>query len=140
MIRAVLDANVLASGLLQHRPEASPAQILDAWRRGDFELVLSPVIIAEVERTLSKPYFTARLSEEQIAGALRLLRRRSRVIRAIRSLQGVVRDADDDLILATALSATADCLVSGDGDLLDLGKYATVEIVTPRDLLRVLQN
>jgi putative PIN family toxin of toxin-antitoxin system len=140
VIRAVLDANVLVSGLLRRHPDAPSVQILDAWQRGDFELIVSREIIAEVERAFSKPYFRARLSDEQIARALRLLRRRPRLVRITSQVQGIVSDPDDDIVLAAALSGSANYLVSGDQALIELGSYKEVEIKTPRDFLDILQT
>ena len=52
----------------------------------------------------------------------------------------VCRDADDDWILATALAAKADGLVTGDNDLLVLGRHEGVPILTPRDCLALLRS
>jgi len=43
----------------------------------------------------------------------------------------VARDADDDWILSTAVAAEADCMVTGDSDLLDLGEYQGIPILSP---------
>lgn len=140
MIRAVLDTNVLVSGLLRRHPAAPSVQLLDAWRGGDFELVLSSEILAEVERTLGKPYFRARLSDDQIERALTLLRRRSHLVPVSVDVQSVATHPEDDLILATAISGPADYLVTGDRDILDLGNFRGIEIKSPRDFLNVLQS
>lgn len=47
--------------------------------------------------------------------------------------QQICRDADDDLILGTALAANADCLVTGDKDLLVLQQFQGIDILRPRD-------
>lgn len=54
----------------------------------------------------------------------------------IGEIRAICRDPDDDLILATALAAKADLLVSGDDDLLTLESYEGIEIVTPAEALR----
>lgn len=51
-----------------------------------------------------------------------------------------VRDPDDAVILAAAISAGADILATGDGDLLVLARVGTLEILTPRQLLDRLQS
>ena len=53
-------------------------------------------------------------------------------------VQGVATHPEDDLILATAISGNADYLVTGDRQLLALGSYGGVRIVTPRDFLAIL--
>ena len=50
----------------------------------------------------------------------------------------VCRDVDDDWILATAVAAQAEYLITGDNDLLTLKTHAGVSIVTPREFLRLL--
>ncbi len=48
---------------------------------------------------------------------------------------GVCRDPADDMVLSAALEGRADCLVTGDSDLLTLGQYEGIAIVTPRAFL-----
>ena len=50
-MRAVLDPNVVISGLLSR--DGSPAQTLLAWREGRFELVVSPLLLGELARALA---------------------------------------------------------------------------------------
>jgi predicted nucleic acid-binding protein len=47
--------------------------------------------------------------------------------------QSVCRDRDDDVVLGTARAASADCIVTGDRDLLVIRQYEGVEIVAPSD-------
>ena len=58
MIVAVLDTNVIVSGLL-NSTSTPPGMIFDRWLAGEFEVVLSEAILGEVETTLQKPYFPA---------------------------------------------------------------------------------
>lgn len=48
----------------------------------------------------------------------------------------IYRDPDDDIVLATALTAAADMIVTGDKDLLVLQNYEGIAIVTPAEALR----
>ena len=50
----------------------------------------------------------------------------------------VCRDPDDDWVLATAVAGQAEAIVTGDGDLLALGKYQGVAILTPRQFIERL--
>jgi predicted nucleic acid-binding protein len=52
----------------------------------------------------------------------------------------VPRDPDDDKIIACALAAGAEYLVSRDRDLLSLGSYAGITIIAPERFLRVLRG
>lgn len=118
MSTAVLDTNVLASGFTHQG--GVPDQILRAWLAGSFDLVFSDHIFVELARTFQKPYFQRRLGTTQVAQNLALFRRRA-VLTAITAIvEGVATHAEDDLILATAVSADADYLVTGDRKLQDL--------------------
>ena len=140
MIRAVLDTNVLASGLVRSNPQAAPVQLLDAWRDQRFELIYSDEILSELERTLQSPYFARRLSNERIEHDLLLLADEATFAQPTASVSGVATHAEDDLILATALSASADYLVTGDTKLQALGSYRGVQIVSPRTFLELLEQ
>jgi uncharacterized protein len=54
------------------------------------------------------------------------------VVEAPALSQPVSRDPDDDAVLACAIAAQADAVVSGDGDLLTLGSYKNIPIITAR--------
>ncbi len=67
MIDAVLDTNVLASGIAgEALPASSPGELFRRSLVNRFELVLSEHILAELERALAKPYFRARLTSTQV--------------------------------------------------------------------------
>lgn len=133
----MLDTNVLASGFVRVNPNAIPVQILDAWRADRFHLVVSPPILRELARTFGQPYFQQRLSIEQIAHVLSVLSAEITPISA--SVSGVAAHPEDDAILATAVSAQAEYLVTGDRKLQGLGRFEGVEILSPRAFLAVLQ-
>ena len=133
-MRVVLDTNVLVSGLML--PESVPGKIVAAWRGAQFELVLSEPMLDEIGRVLSYPRIHARLGwgKDEIANFLLLLRFKSDVVDIAREKGRRTRDPGDDPILATLLASGADCLVSGDGDLLALrDRYP---VLTPADFAR----
>src|SRR5688572_28482203 len=106
MSRTVLDANMLASASLTDK--TPPGQILDAWRLGGFELCLSDHLLAEVRRTLDKPYFQSRLSRDRIDQFLRGLAEQAVIVPLTATIVGVATHPEDDLVLATAISAEAE--------------------------------
>lgn len=136
MIVATLDTNVLASGFLS--PLASPGQIIDACEQGAFELALSGHILNELEHTWQSEYFVRRLSADQLGRARSLLRRRARMVDLSVTVSGVATHPEDDRVLATAVSAWADYLVTGDRKLQALGAYEGVRIVSPREFVDIL--
>ena len=144
VIRAVLDTNVLASGLagLELRTSA-PGIILAQWLAGagagPFELVVSPHILAELERTLIKPYFRTRRLLAQIEAAEQFVNSVATIVVPTIDVSGVAPHAADDLVLSAAVSAQADYLVTGDNRFLALDSYAGVTILSPRAFLDVLE-
>ncbi len=140
MIRVVLDTNILASGTVN--AFNSPGQILDAWRAHQFELITSEHILCELEHTFQKPYFQKHINTNKVNALMDLLRTEAFVTPIIINVQGVATHPEDNLIIAAAISAKADYLVTGDGLLLrKVGKsYKRVKLVTPKDFLKLLPN
>jgi putative PIN family toxin of toxin-antitoxin system len=136
MIAVVLDTNVLATGFLSR--ETPPGQLIDAWQTGLFHLVTSEHIITELTRTLAKEYFSQRLTAEQRARAVTLLRAEATVTPIIATVSGVATHPEDDLILETAVSGKAAYLVTGDMQLRKLGSFKRVTILSPADFLETV--
>ena len=137
-VRAVLDTNVLVSGLVSEG--GAPHQILDAWLDGRFTLVLSLHLVEELTHVLSYPRIAQRLrlDQEELAAILAALLSTAEVTPGRLRLPGVTRDPKDDAVVACAREGEADYIVSGDQDLLALGEYKGVRIVTPRQFIEVL--
>ena len=139
MISAAWDANALASGVIGLTvPASTPGALLRLWFADAFQLVTSDPILAELRRTFRKTYFRRRISPQQAQHALEVLRARAITVTLTVLVQGVASHPEDDLVLATALSANADYLVTGDRQLQKLGMYEGVVILSPRAFLDVL--
>jgi putative PIN family toxin of toxin-antitoxin system len=137
-----IDTNVLESGVVGFVAAAdrAPALLLRAWRAGVFVLALSDHILTELERTLARPYFGAHLTSAQVRGFLALLRKEALIAPITVVVQGVATHPEDDLVLATALSSGADYLVTGDRKLQGLGAYEGVTILSPRQIIDLLDE
>ncbi len=133
MTTAVLDTNVLASGFV--RPEPPPGRLLAAWRAARFTLVVSEHILDELGRTFDEPYFRDHLTPEERADNLALLRAEAVVVPMTVTIRGVAAHSEDDLVLATAVSANADYLVTGDRALREVGTFRGLVILMPREFL-----
>ena len=142
MIRAVLDANVFVSGIVQYGSASSPpAELLRRWLAGSFELVTSDSLGTEIEWTLlTNPYFVARVDRAAGRYWIAALASFATNVALTETVAGVASHPEDDLVLATAVSAAADFLVTGDKQLLLLGSFRGVAIVSPRDFLVVLDQ
>ncbi len=115
--RAVLDPNVLISALLS--PTGSPAALVARWLGGEFELVASELLLAELRRALAYPKLQARITDQEATDFIELIGRNATMVDDPATPQRRSRDPGDDYLLALA-EATAAILVSGDQDLLDL--------------------
>jgi putative PIN family toxin of toxin-antitoxin system len=132
VIRAVFDTNVLASGTIAI---AGPvAALIDAWRRGEVEIVVSSHILGELDRALSNAYFVARLDTDTRNAFLTLARTAMTVVAITAPIPRVASTEDDNLVLATAESAGVPYLVTGDAELLRIGQYKGTVIHSPWQL------
>ncbi len=135
-MRAILDVNVLVSALLS--PNGAPAQLLVAWREGRYELVVSPLLLEELERSLSYPKIRKRIDAadaDRFVGSLR----NSASMVADPDEEPLLRSPDpgDDYLLALAVAENVP-IVSGDRHLLELADRAPV--FAPRSFLATLEN
>ena len=92
------------------------------------ELVTSEHILGELRRNLVTKF---KYTQEEGSEAVDLLRTRLELVAPGALEQPICRDTDDDAILATAITGNAQCIVTGDKDLLVLQRYQHVEIVSP---------
>ncbi len=131
-MRVVVDTNVFVSGLLL--PESVPGRIVQAWRDGQFEIVMSEPLLDEVERVLLYPKIQSRLgwTVEAVSRYVGLLRFKTDVVsidlsQPSQAANPVVRDVNDLIVLQTFLAGNASVIVSGDKDLLALRDTYPVE-------------
>jgi len=125
---AVFDTNVLIAAIIT---EGICSKLLHRARAREFSLVSCPFIMMELRRTLSKKF---RLSPGETASAMEpICEAIERSIDHDLKITDICRDADDDNIIACAVAAKADYLVTGDSDLLEIKSYKGIKIITPRD-------
>ena len=138
-MQVVLDTNITVSGLLWGGP---PRQIMDAARAGKLQVFTSIDLLEELEDVLARSKLAVRL---QLVGktASALLEEYSvltTIVAAPPLAEPVSRDPDDDVVLACALAAQAEAIISGDADLLVLGSYRGIPILTAPELLARLSS
>lgn len=136
-MRAIIDTNVFISGLLWR---GSPHVLLEHARTGTLAVISSATLIAELADVLGRAKFAAILSKtgtslEQTIAEVRQL---AELIDPPPLEHPVCRDTADDHVLALARSANADMVVSGDDDLLGIGRFAGIPIVTPAEAVKRL--
>ncbi|HUO95648.1 MAG TPA: putative toxin-antitoxin system toxin component, PIN family [Steroidobacteraceae bacterium] len=116
-MRAVLDPNIIISGLLS--PSGAPAQTLRAWQDGRFSLIASPALLDELARALAYPKLRKRIPKPSADAVLDLLGRGAVIADDAPDPPQRSADPGDDYLLALAERRRA-VLVSGDRDLLAL--------------------
>jgi uncharacterized protein len=138
MLRAVLDSSVLVSGFLTEG--GTTAALLSRYRQGAFASCSSPWIIEETERALLRPrnINRYRYRPEDVRQFLDGLAGSAQIFPISPEVPAVTRDPSDDQVIACAVAAQADYLVTGDDDMLVLTEYRGIRIVTPRQFLDLL--
>jgi putative PIN family toxin of toxin-antitoxin system len=137
----VVDASVLVSAFLF--PFSIPGQVLKEAERNAFALHLSPILIEETRRSLCNLRLrgTYGHTEETVHHWCFELRRAGSIFSGpMPDIGAVCRDPDDDHVIAIAVAVQAEIIVTGDKDLLSLGQYHTIRIVTARAFLNELAS
>lgn len=137
-MRLVLDTNVVFSALLWR---GKPYQLLEALsQRPDLQFFSSPVLLEELAEVLARPMAAKRLAliDTNANAVLALYRQVVEVVEPT-LVPRVVRDVDDDQVIAAALAAHADLIVSGDDDLLSIGSYQGIRIINAREAVERLE-
>jgi putative PIN family toxin of toxin-antitoxin system len=133
-MRVVADTNIVVSGLLWR---SNPRRVLDAAREGAIDLYTSVILLAELEDVLSRDKFAKLLTSvgvtphDLVLGYAAL----SSVVVPPTIEPVILAAPDDDAVLACAVAAQGEVIVSGDRHLLDLKKYAGIRILTAATLV-----
>lgn len=135
MIKAVLDTNVVISGLLWN---GTPRKILRAADEERFFLFTSAELLEELAYVLHRPKFKTFLGrrgsdfKDVLAQVVRFARI---VVPKPFSEVIIVQDPSDDMVLTCAVTAGADVIVSGDEHLIELKEFRKIPIITPSAFL-----
>jgi putative PIN family toxin of toxin-antitoxin system len=126
-MRLVLDTNVVASAILWG---GRPRLLLHAAREKRVQLFTSVPMLRELSDILERPKFARKIaasghSIDQLVDGYALL---AAVVRP-RPLARIAPDPDDDMVIATALGAAAELIVTGDKALRSVGWHGRVRIV-----------
>ena len=133
-MRAVIDTGVLVSALI--RRQGTTGEVLRALRDGRFTTVYSTDILVEIIDVLGRPALRLKyhIEPDDISVVINLIRLRGDLVVPAREVT-VCRDPKDDKFLEAALEAGADCIISGDADLLDLTPFENIPILRPAEFL-----
>lgn len=135
-IKIVLDTNILISSLLF---KGELAGVVDLWKKGKIIPIISRDTFDEFNTVLEYPKFSLTTQEMKVIIEEEVLPF-FEVIEVTDKIKGVCRDADDDKFIGCAVAASADFLVTGDKDLLDIGRHRSVKILSASELLRMFKS
>ena len=127
-VRAVIDTNVLLSGLLW---SGTPHRLIEEVRAGTLTLITSSALLAELGEVIRRPKFRTILTRSGTdpERTLSELRRLAEIVDPRPLPAPVSRDPDDDAVLALAVTSQADLIITGDADLLVLGTHAGIPVI-----------
>jgi hypothetical protein len=137
-VRAVVDTNVIISALIS--PAGPPGQIIATWRLGRIIVVTSEAMLAELREAVHYPRVRRRIpmSDDELVTVLDDLTSAATVLDEPGHMAVLIRDPDDAIFVEAAIAGEADYIVTGDRDLLELGSYEGIRIVTPAEFVALL--
>jgi uncharacterized protein len=134
-VKVVFDTNVLIAAFLT---EGLCSGLLIRARKQAFDLVLCDYIIQEFEGILTKKF---KLSSTYMATISDIVAQAAyEILHELHPIPGICPDTNDDMIIACAVDATADYIVTGDEDLLILKKYNDIKIINPRNFEALFED
>ena len=139
-LRTVLDSTILVSAFLT--PGGAADAVLQAAIDERCTCILADPIFDEITRRLLDPRLQQRYaySASDVAAYEALLRSAFMRVTDLPFLAGIVRDPNDDMIIACAVAASAAYVVTRDHDLLSLASYDSITIITPEAFLALLRG
>jgi putative PIN family toxin of toxin-antitoxin system len=130
--RVILDTNVLISAFLVSG--GKPDQVLRYLLNNESDLLFSQDSMDELITRLARPKFRKYRNDAETASYIENLTDLA-VWVSLPGMLEVCRDGDDDKFLEMALIGEADCIVTGDQDLLVLHSFENIPILTPAQFL-----
>jgi putative PIN family toxin of toxin-antitoxin system len=132
-LKVVLDSNVVLAALgTRGLCEAVFAACIL-----NHEVVTSEPLLAEVAEHLASKF---KMPARMVRSHVRTLREQCIVVEPANVPPDACRDGDDLIVLGTALSGRAECIVTGDHDLLSLGSFQHITILSPRAFYERLRS
>ena len=137
MNRAVFDTNVVVSAVLW---QGTPGRLIALAGDKAVQLFTSRALLEELAATLTKKKLVKSVAATGLTAEhmLSSYRRITTLVTARQLERQVSRDADDDAVLACALAARVDFIVTGDADLLVLDAFCNICIATPAKALKMM--
>lgn len=135
MLKVVIDVNLFVSAIINRK--GNPYKLFQLWRSNVFLLIISERMLEEMKKVLQYPRIKKKynLRDEQIKQAVDTVKKFAIAFPVLKTLDVIKEDPDDNEVLACALTAKVDFIVSGDNHLLELGAFEDIPIVTVKNFL-----
>jgi len=134
MHRVVLDTNILVSGIGW---PGIPRRIIEKWIDGTLILVESPALLDEFHKVIKDEKFEF-LEDDDIDEFYRILVEKSEVVEPAFELNVIKEDDADNRVLECAVAGRANYIVTGDSHLLRLGSFASIRVVSARQMCELM--
>ena len=129
-VRVILDTNILVSALVFG---GNPVKVLLLALNKRIQVITSPILLSELTDIISKKF---PLSLEDMQLLEKEMKKKFVIVHPSKILS-IVRDEDDNRVLEVAVEGKCDVIVTGDEDLLELGHYKNIKIMTPSRFLNI---
>jgi uncharacterized protein len=132
-MRVVLDSNVVVAAFAAHGLCESVFEVCLL----QHDILISPRLLDEITRNLARKL---KMDEKTVQGIKRLLVDNGTMLEPEKISGNLCRDADDLHILGLAKAGHADCIVTGDEDLLIIKHFGDCDILTPRQFWSLMTH
>lgn len=135
MLKLTLDTNVLVSAIIARGPSNKIAELVI---EGKLAMALSLELLSELITVLSRNKF--HLSPVRIEEVLKKVVDNAEIVMHVFPLDDFIPDSDDNKVLACAIASKSNYIVSGDSELLNLGIFRGIPIISPAEALRLVSS
>jgi putative PIN family toxin of toxin-antitoxin system len=134
-MRVIIDTNIWVSGLLWG---GMPNQVLQRVRQGAVQALTTEPLLAEIARTFAYPKLQPKLQQRQETPSSLLLtvQELTQLCIPVQLIVSILRDTKDLVVLEAAVGGNAGGIITGDRDLLVLGEFSGIPILSPQDFLQ----
>jgi putative PIN family toxin of toxin-antitoxin system len=134
-MRVIIDTNIWVSGLLWG---GMPNQVLQRVRQGAVQALTTEPLLAEIARTFAYPKLQPKLQQRQETPSSLLLtvQELTQPCIPVQLIVSILRDTKDLVVLEAAVGGNAGGIITGDRDLLVLGEFSGIPILSPQDFLQ----
>lgn len=123
--KVIIDTNLWISFLIGKELQ----NLKDLITTEKVRLITTEQLITELKIVTARPKLQKYFDQDKIAELVSFLNIVSERVK-IKNIEQICRDPKDDFLLALSKESKADYLVTGDKDLLEIGRYAKTEILT----------